>query len=73
MGKRAPAITVLTRVEVAMIIDFDRRTLLPLDDVLGCLLDSIPKVTGSSRTMTPGPSALNRQVFSNPQRQPDRL
>ena len=31
-----------------MVIEFRRRTLLPLDDVLGCLRDSIPKLTRSS-------------------------
>ena len=30
------------------VIEFRRRTLLPLDDVLGCLRDSIPKLTRSS-------------------------
>lgn len=48
MGPRAPASTVLTPVEEAMIVEFRRRTLLPLDDVLGCLRDSIPKLTRSS-------------------------
>jgi hypothetical protein len=31
-----------------MIVEFRRRTLLPLDDVLGCLRDSIPKLTRSA-------------------------
>ncbi len=48
MGPRAPHSTVLTRIEEAMVIEFRRRTLLPLDDVLGCLRDSIPKLTRSS-------------------------
>jgi hypothetical protein len=48
MGPRAPHSTVLTAVEEAMIVEFRRRTLLPLDDVLGCLRDSIPKLTRSS-------------------------
>ncbi len=30
------------------VIEFRRQTLLPLDDVLGCLRDSIPKLTRSS-------------------------
>lgn len=29
-------------------VEFRRRTLLPLDDLLGCLKDSIPKLNGSS-------------------------
>ncbi len=37
MGPRSPHSTVLTPVEEAMIVEFRRRTLLPLDDVLGCL------------------------------------
>ena len=31
-----------------MVVEFRRRTLLPLADVLGCLRDSIPKLTRSS-------------------------
>ena len=48
MGLRLPHSTVLTAAEEAMIVEFRRRTLLPLDDVLGCLRDSIPKLTRSS-------------------------
>jgi transposase-like protein len=39
---------VLTPVEEAMIVAFRQRTMLPLDDVMGCLRDSIPKLTRSS-------------------------
>src|SRR3954449_5915017 len=39
--------TVLTPVEEAMVVEFRRRTLLPLDDVLGGLRDTIPKLTRS--------------------------
>ncbi len=53
MGPRAPHSTVLTAVEEAMIVEFRRRTLLALDDVLGCLRDSIPKLTRSSLTLIP--------------------
>jgi hypothetical protein len=42
MGPRNPKSTVLTSVEEAMIVEFRRRTLLPLDDVLGCLKGSCP-------------------------------
>jgi quinol monooxygenase YgiN len=38
MGPRNPMSTVLTPVEEAIIVEFARRTLLPLDDVLGCLM-----------------------------------
>jgi hypothetical protein len=48
MGPRDPHSTVLTSVEEAMIVEFRRRTLLPFDDVMGCLNDTIPKPTRSS-------------------------
>jgi len=48
MGLSSPHSTVLTLAEEAMVIEFRPRTLLPLDDVLGCLRDSIPKLTRSS-------------------------
>jgi len=48
MGPRDPHSTVLTPVEEATIVAFRQRTLLPLDDVMGCLRDSIPKLTRSS-------------------------
>ena len=48
MGPRTPRSTVLTLIEEAVIIEFRRRTLLPLDDVMGCLKDSIPNLTRSS-------------------------
>ena len=35
MGPTAPRSTVLTPAEEAMVVEFRRRTLLPLDDVLG--------------------------------------
>jgi transposase-like protein len=48
MGPSSPRSTVLSLAEEAMVVEFRRRTLLPLDDVLGCLRDSIPKLTRSS-------------------------
>ena len=45
MGPRSPRSTVLTFIEEAMIVEFRRRTLLPLDDVRGCLKDGIPNLT----------------------------
>ena len=48
MGPTLPRSTVLSAVEEAMIVEFRRRTLLPLDDVFGCLRDTIPKLTCSS-------------------------
>ena len=41
MGPTAPHSTVLSPDEEAMVVEFRRRTLLPLDDVLGCLRDTI--------------------------------
>ena len=40
MGHRDPRSTVLTLAEEAVVVEFRRRTLLPLDDVLGCLKDT---------------------------------
>jgi transposase-like protein len=48
MGPRRPTSTVLSCAEEAVIVEFRRRTLLPLDDVLGCLRESIPSLTRSS-------------------------
>jgi hypothetical protein len=48
MGPTAPRSTILTPAEEAMVVEFRRRTLLPLDDVFGCLRDAIPKLTRSS-------------------------
>ena len=48
MGPRAPRSTVLTPAEEAIIVAFRQRTLLPLDDVMGCLREQIPKLTRSS-------------------------
>jgi hypothetical protein len=42
MGPRQPASTVLSLTEEAVIVEFRRRTMLPLDDVPGCLRESIP-------------------------------
>src|SRR3712207_1059836 len=42
MGPRRPRGTVLSEVEEAIVVEFRRRTLLPLDDVLGCLREAIP-------------------------------
>ena len=43
-----PRSTTLTEAEEAIIVEFRRRTLLPLDDVLGRLKDQIPKLTRSA-------------------------
>src|ERR687889_2031130 len=48
MGPARPRSTVLTEAEEAIVVEFRRRTLLPLDDVLGCLRESIPKLSRSA-------------------------
>src|SRR5215210_3293361 len=48
MGPSQPRSTVLSEAEEAIVVEFRRRTLLPLDDVLGCLRESIPKLTRSA-------------------------
>lgn len=48
MGPSRPKSTVLSEIEEAIIVEFRRRTLLPLDDVLGCLRESVPKPSRSA-------------------------
>lgn len=48
MGPRQPRSSVLTEAEEAIIVEFRRRTLLPLDDVLGCLRETIPTLSRSA-------------------------
>jgi transposase InsO family protein len=48
MGPSRPRSTTLTEAEEAIVVEFRRRTLLALDDVLGCLRESIPKLTRSA-------------------------
>lgn len=48
MGPNDPRSTVLTPAEEAIVLEFRRRTLLPLDDVLGCLMDTIPNLSRSA-------------------------
>ena len=48
MGPRRPRSSVLTEAEEATVVEFRRRTLLPLDDVLGCLREAIPALSRSA-------------------------
>ncbi len=48
MGPRRPRSTTLTEAEEAMVVEFRRRTLLPLDDVLGCLRETVPTLSRSA-------------------------
>jgi transposase len=45
MGPSRPRSSVLTEAEEAIVVEFRRRTLLPLDDILGCLRETIPKLS----------------------------
>jgi transposase len=45
MGSRRPRSSVLTEAEEAIVVEFRRRTLLPLDDVLGCLRETSPNLS----------------------------
>ena len=48
MGPKKPTSTVLTPAEEAIVVAFRQKTLLPLDDVLGCLKDTIPNLSRSA-------------------------
>jgi transposase-like protein len=48
MGPKTPKSTVLTPAEEAIVVAFRQKTLLPLDDVLGCLKDAIPNLSRSA-------------------------
>src|SRR4028118_610889 len=48
LGPRPPRSSVLTEAGEAIVIEFRRRTLLPLDDVLGCLREAIPALSRSA-------------------------
>src|SRR5271154_3848312 len=48
MGPKARKSTVLTLAEEAVVVAFRQKTLLPLDDVLGCLRDTIPNLSRSA-------------------------
>ncbi len=49
-----------------MVVEFRRRTLLPLDDVLGCLRDAIPKLTRSSMHRCPVAMLLSGPAWRLP-------
>jgi hypothetical protein len=48
IGPSKPKSTVLTEIEEAIVVEFRRRTLLPLDDMLGCLRETIPALSRSA-------------------------
>ena len=67
MGPRAPRSTVLSALEEAAVVEFRRRTLLPLDDVLGRLRESIPQLSRSALHR-----CLQRHDISRLPRDPER-
>ena len=48
MGPKTPESAVLTPPEEAVVVAFRQKTLLPLDDVFGCLKDAIPNLRRSA-------------------------
>src|SRR5690349_271688 len=48
MGPARPRSSALTEADEAIVVEFRRRTLLPLDDVLGCLRETIPALSRSA-------------------------
>ena len=52
MGPKTPKSTVLTPAEEAVVVAFRQKTLLPLDDVLGCRKDAIMGI-GKPRPFLP--------------------
>ena len=48
MGPSRPRSSVLSEAEEAIVVEFRRRTLLPMDDVLGCLRETIPRLSRSA-------------------------
>ena len=48
MGPRQPRTAALSPVQEAMVVEFRRRTLLPLDDVFGCLRLELPGLSRSA-------------------------
>src|SRR5215207_4262981 len=63
-GAEGPESTVLTPVVEAIVVAFREKTLLPLDDVLGCLKDTIPNLSRSTllRRLRPNLRSIARQA-----------
>ena len=59
-GPRRPRSTTLTEAEEATVVEFRRRTLLPLDDVLGCLREAIPALSRSALHRCPVRHGISR-------------
>jgi transposase InsO family protein len=67
MGPRVRRSTVLTPLEEAVVVEFRRRTLLPLDDVLGRLRETLPRLSRSALHR-----CLQRHDISRLPRDPER-
>ena len=67
MGPRERRSTVLTALEEAVVVEFRRRTLLPLDDVLGRLRETLPRLSRSALHR-----CLQRHDISRLPRDPER-
>jgi transposase-like protein len=63
MGPSKPKSTVLTEIEEAIVVEFRRRTLLPLDDVLGCLRETIPYKLHTVLTDNGTPRRIEPDIF----------
>src|SRR3712207_2147033 len=61
MGPRQARSSVLTEAEEAIVVESRRRTLLPLDDVLGCLRGAIPKLSRSALRRCPVRRGISRR------------
>src|SRR4029453_2373373 len=48
MGPSRPRSSTVLEAEEAIVVEFRRRTLLPLDDVLGCLRETLPALSRSA-------------------------
>jgi transposase InsO family protein len=60
MGPSRPRSSVLTEAEEASVVEFRRRTLLPLDDVPGCLRETIPTLSRSALHRCPRRHGISR-------------
>jgi transposase len=60
MGPSRPRSSVPTEAEAAIVVEFRRRTLLPLDDVVGCLRETIPKLSRSALHRCLGRHGISR-------------
>jgi transposase InsO family protein len=67
MGPRVRRSTVLSPLEEAVVVEFRRRTLLPLDDVLGRLRETLPRLSRSALHR-----CLQRHDISRLPRDPER-